>query len=254
MGKRKTTEQFIEQARAIHGDKYNYDKVTYVNTHTKVCIICPIHGEFETIPCDHLHNHGCPHCAREQQKTLVYGVGVNDLLYTRGTPSYKAWFSMLERCYSSKFQTKKNTYVGCSVCNEWLTFSNFKRWFDSIDNGYKDGYQLDKDIIVKGNKIYSPSTCCIVPTEINVIFTNRKQHRGNTHIGVIENSNGRFVARASGEKRHIGVYDTSQEAFYAYKNAKERYIKSVAEKYFQEGKITERVYNALMRYEVEITD
>lgn len=254
MGKRKTTEQFIAQARAIHGDKYNYDKVKYVNTHTKVSIICPIHGEFETIPCDHLHNHGCPHCAREQQKTLVYGAGVNDLLYTRGTPSYKAWLSMLERCYSSKFQTKKNTYVGCSVCDEWLTFSNFKRWFDSIENGYKDGYQLDKDIIVKGNKVYSPSTCCIVPPAINALFTNRRQHRGNTYIGVRENSNGRFVARACVGKRHIGVYDTPQEAFYAYKFAKEQYIKELAEKYFQEGKITERVYNALMRYEVEITD
>jgi hypothetical protein len=254
MGKRKTTEQFVAEARAIHGDKYNYDKVKYVNTHTKVCVICPTHGEFQTIPCDHLHNHGCPHCAREQQKNLVYGVGINDLLYTRGTPSYQAWTSMLERCYDSKYQAKKTTYVGCSVCDDWLIFSNFKQWFDSTENGYKDGYQLDKDIIVKGNKVYSPSTCCIVPPAINALLTNRKRHRGNFYIGVRKTSNERFVARACGGKRHIGVYDTSQEAFYAYKNFKERYIKSVAEKYFQEGKITKRVYDALMKYEVDITD
>lgn len=254
MGKRKTTEQFIAQARAIHGDKYNYDKVKYVNTHTKVCIICPIHGEFETIPCDHLHHHGCPHCAREQQKNLVYGVGVNDLLYNRGTPSYQAWCSMLQRCYSTKYQNRKDTYVGCSVCEEWLIFSNFKRWFDSDENGYKDGYQLDKDIIIKGNKVYSPSTCCIVPHAINVLLTNRKKYRGNFPIGVRKTINGRFVARARVGKRHVGVYDTPQEAFCAYKVAKEQYIKELSEKYFQEGKITERVYNALMRYEVEITD
>lgn len=254
MGKRKTTEQFIAEAKAIHGDKYDYSKVAYIDTHTKVCVICPIHNEFWTIPCDHLHKHGCPHCAREKQKELVYGVGTNDLLYTRGTPSYQAWTSMLERCYSNKYQNKKSTYIGCTVCDEWLLFSNFKKWFDNPNNNYKQGYQLDKDILVKGNKIYSPNTCCIVPASINTIFKNRKKNRGVYPIGVIKKRNGKYVARACSVKRHIGVYETIQEAFYAYKDAKERYIKSVAEKYFQEGKITEKVYNALMKYEVEITD
>ena len=92
MAKKKTTSMFISEARSVHGDKYDYSKTTYINTHTKIIVICPIHGEFYTIPCDHLHNHGCPHCAMEKQKTLVYNVGVNDLLYTRGTPSYAAWY------------------------------------------------------------------------------------------------------------------------------------------------------------------
>ena len=249
-----TTAEFISKARLVHGDKYDYSKVEYIGTHTKVCVICPIHGAFLVIPCDHLHKHGCPHCAREKQKELVYGVGINDLLYTRGTPSYQAWTSMLERCYSNKYQNKKNTYLGCTVCEEWLLFSNFKKWFDNPENGYQEGYHLDKDILVKGNKIYSPNTCCIVPASINTIFTNRKKNRGIYPIGVIKRDNGRYVARACGVKRHIGVYKTIQEAFYAYKDAKERYIKSIAEKYFQEGKITKRVYDALMKYEVEITD
>lgn len=118
MGKKLTTAEFISKARLVHGDKYNYSKVEYVDTHTKVSVICPIHGSFLTIPCDHLHKHGCPHCARERQKELVHGVGINNLLYTRGTPSYKAWTSMLERCYSPKYQKKRSTYIGCSVCHD----------------------------------------------------------------------------------------------------------------------------------------
>ena len=59
----KSNEQFIEEARKIHGDKYDYSKVEYVNSNTKVKIICPIHGEFEQTPVSHLHGgHGCPNC------------------------------------------------------------------------------------------------------------------------------------------------------------------------------------------------
>ena len=254
MGKKLTTAEFISKAKLLHGDKYDYSKVEYVGTHIKVKIICPIHGEFSTIPCDHLHKHGCPNCAMEQHKKLVYGVGINDLLYTRGTPSYLAWTAMLERCYCAKYQHNRNTYNDCSVCKEWLLFSNFKKWFDNPENGYKDGYHLDKDIIVKGNKIYSPQTCCLVPASVNSLLTSRKTQRGIYPIGVAKVRSGRFVARACSNKRHIGVYDTIEEAFNAYKEVKERYIKFIAESYFQQGKITERVYNALMKYEVEITD
>ena len=254
MGKRKTTEQFISDAIKVHGDRYDYSKVEYVNTHTPVIVICSIHGEFEQIPCDHLHKHGCPHCAREYQKCMVYGVGYNDLLYTRDTPSYLAWTSMLERCYSPKYQQKKSTYQGCYVCKEWHTFSNFKSWFDNPDNGYHKSYQLDKDILVKGNKVYSPNTCCLVPSSINSIVTNRKNHRGKYPIRVTIQPNGKFLARVGETRQRIGIYDSPIEAFNAYKNAKERHIRNVAEKHFQEGKITERVYNALMKYEVEITD
>ena len=254
MPKRKTTEQFISEAIKVHGDKYDYSKVEYVNTHIPVIVICSIHGEFEQIPCDHLHKHGCPHCAREKQKCMVYGVGRNDLLYTRGDVSYEIWCSILQRCYSNEYQSKKSAYKGCIICNEWLTFSRFKRWFESPENGYQDGYHIDKDILVKGNKIYSPNTCCFVPRSINSLITNRRNYRGKYPIGVTIQPNGRFLARIGESRQRIGIYDTPLEAFNAYKNAKERHIRNVAEKYFQEGKITEKVYNALMKYEVEITD
>lgn len=246
--------KFIEDSVKVHNGLYSYEDSIYINSKTPIIITCRIHGNFEQTPNDHLNGAGCPHCARESQKCMVYGVGYNDLLYTRATPSYLAWTSMLERCYSPKYQHKKSTYQGCYVCKEWHTFSNFKSWFDSPDNGYHKSYQLDKDILVKGNKVYSPNTCCLVPSSINSIITNRRNHRGKYPIGVTIQPNGKFLARVGETRQRIGIYDSPIEAFNAYKNAKERLIRNVAEKYFQEGKITEKVYNALMKYEVEITD
>ena len=65
MGKKKTREEFIKDARDVHGDKYDYSKVKYINAKTKVCIICPEHGEFLQTPNSHLSGNGCPKCANE---------------------------------------------------------------------------------------------------------------------------------------------------------------------------------------------
>lgn len=73
MGKRKTTEEFIEQAKAVHGDKYDYSRVEYTNTKGKVCIICQEHGEFWQSPSSHLSGRNCPICgelARRKNKTI----------------------------------------------------------------------------------------------------------------------------------------------------------------------------------------
>ena len=162
---------------------------------------------------------------------------------------------MLQRCYSEDYQQKEPTYVGCTVCDEWLTLSNFKKFIDNLDNGYQEGYQLDKDILIKGNKIYSPETCCFVPREINSLLLNKKLHRGNMPVGV-EQRGKRFGAYCNnnGRRFHLGSFSTPEAAFLAYKKAKEQYVKELAEKYYKEGKITERVYNALLNYRVEITD
>ena len=250
-----TPEEFVCRANAVHNCKYDYSKVDYVRTSSKVVIVCPKHGAYSQKPNDHLRGHGCPKCAREGQKTLIFGVGTNDLLGPKNTPYYKAWFSMLSRCYNTHSQyTKWRTYIGCSVCNEWFVLSNFKAWLENPENGYLEGYHLDKDILIKGNKVYSPDTCCFVPTEINSLFTKTDSLRGRYPIGVIATPHNKFVAKLSGQRIYLGVFDTPELAFLAYKNAKEQQIKELAEKYFKEGKITERVYNALMKYEVEITD
>ena len=250
--KRKTTEQFIIDAKLIHGNKYDYSKVEYTNNQTKVCIICPLHGEFWQRPNDHLREKGCPICKSLVYKKPIFRVGVNDLILYNKTKMYKVWSCMIRRCYDKKFHITNPSYKSCTVCNEWLTLSNFKAWFDE---NYQESYELDKDIIVKNNKTYSPTLCCFVPKEINTLLTNRHSKRGKYYIGVVKNYN-KYVATISicGKKQTIGAYDDEYSAFLAYKASKEQYIKELAEKYFQEGKITEKVYNALMKYEVDITD
>ena len=119
----------------------------------------------------------------------------------------------------------------------------------------QEGFQLDKDILVKGNKVYSEDTCCFVPAEINYLIIKANRIRGKYPIGIYEDKQaGKFKVRISvgGKQKHIGRYYCEKEAFYAYKQAKEAYIKEVAEKW--KDKIDPKVYDALMQYDVEITD
>lgn len=167
--------------------------------------------------------------------------------------AYHKWGHMLQRCYSEKYQIKKPTYVGCSVSEDWFNFQIFAEWFYDETNGYKEGYELDKDILKKGNTIYSPENCCFVPQEINGLFIKRDSKRGILPIGVRKNGNG-FQARLNinGNVKHIGTYSTQEQAFLVYKKEKESYIKNLADEI--KNNITPKVYDALINYIVEITD
>lgn len=107
----------------------------------------------------------------------VCGVGIKGSLKTREyglrVKSYTVWVGMISRCYNEGRHKTHPTYIGCSVCDEWLYYPNFKVWFD--DN-YIEGYELDKDIKVKGNKIYSPETCMFVSKAENL-----KQAQAHTY-------------------------------------------------------------------------
>lgn len=251
---------FIKKATKLHGEKYTYDKVEYVNVKTKVVVTCPLHGGFLISPNSHLSGHGCYKCAKVKisdtaRTELVCGVGVNDSTEfvaghkKRPKKSYEAWNSMLHRCYDNP----DNAYKDCSVCEEWLTYSNFAKWFDCPDNGYREGYDLDKDILVPGNRVYSPNTCLIVPGYINTIFIrSRKTKTNGLPIGVHLDERGKYRAsiKMAGKDKFLGAYATPDEAFLVYKKEKERYIQSVAVESYLRGDITEKVYNALMAYEV----
>ena len=160
------------------------------------------------------------------------------------------WLSMLTRCYSNRYVQ----YKGCSIAEEWHNFQNFAKWFEENYNPeVMEGWELDKDVLFKGNKIYSPDTCSFVPKEINMLFVKCKKSRGCYPVGVYKNKN-RFIARVrrGGNRVSLGSFDTPEEAFQAYKTAKEKHIKETAEKY--KGLISERVYQVLKSYTVEITD
>lgn len=251
--KRLTTSEFIEKARHAHGDTYDYSKVEYVNNSVKVCIICPIHGEFWQAPRDHLSKHGCPRCNVSQKSKKVLGVGVNDVANATIVSyiSYSLWLDILKRCYSERRLKRFPTYIGCSISEEWKLFSEFRKWFDSH---YIEGWSLDKDILVKGNKVYGPKTCCFVPNEINTFFTKRQNDRGKFVIGVVNKRNNKYISSISinGHIKHLGCFETEEEAFDAYKEAKEEQAKKLADKY--KTQLDPRVYEALYNYNVAITD
>ena len=180
----------------------------------------------------------------------------------KDTKSYRAWYNMLKRCYDPKYHEKRPSYKGCTVDKEWLNFQNFAKWFD--ENYYEiegEIMALDKDILVKGNKIYSADTCVFVPHNINSLFTKRDKCRGELPIGVCYNKHNRkFVSLCNiynykenkNKQIHLGYYDTPQEAFEVYKQFKEQNIREVANYY--RGKIPSKLYDAMCNYEVYITD
>lgn len=243
-----TKERFIERAKVIHHNKYDYSKVEYVNNRTKVCIICPEHGEFWQEPNNHLQGSECPKCGYLKTKNNGDCKGLNDVYCQANSICYRRWQSILER--TSPLYNRK-AYENVKVCEEWLTFSNFKKWFDE---NYVEGFAIDKDLLsLPNNKIYSPQTCCFIPRIINNAI---KKYPTDKQIGIYLISDGRYrvVLSAYSKQTLVGYFNSLEDAQLAYKLAKEKYIKELAIKYFKEGKITERVYYALLKYQVEFLD
>ena len=180
----------------------------------------------------------------------------------KDTKCYKTWSHMLRRCYDEKFHKRELTYKDCEMSERFLNFQTFGNWDE--ENYYKiEGEKmcLDKDILVKGNKIYSPETCVYVPQTINNLFTKRQNGRGAEPIGVTYNKrddeyrvqcNLFNIKSGKSKRKHLGSYDNPEEAFKTYKQFKEKYIKQVADHY--KDKIPQRLYQALYNYEVEIDD
>ena len=162
------------------------------------------------------------------------------------TEIYRTWYNMLQRCYDPYTINKDRnlTYIDVYVCEEWHNFQNFAKWWE--ENYYEipnEKINLDKDILVKGNKVYSPKTCIVVPQRINKLFCKRQNDRGTLPIGCsysIKNSGNYYITV------YCSIYIT------CYKNFKEKYIKEVADEY--KDLIPQKLYDALYKYEVEIND
>lgn len=173
--------------------------------------------------------------------------------------SYKTWVAMIKRCYSEKYQERQPTYKDCSVCDEWLNYSNFKHWFN--ENYYmipNKTMALDKDILHKGNKIYSSKTCVFVPQEINSLFVKNDINRGKMPIGIYYDDSKNYTKKYKvsinnkNKRIYLGYFLTLQEAFNVYKSFKEQYIKQVADDYKEQ--IPLKLYEAMYNWIVEITD
>lgn len=192
----------------------------------------------------------------------VHGVGFmgegqyRSTIKSKITPQYSSWTSMLMRVYSEDQLIRHPTYKDVTVCEEWHNFQNFAKWFD--DNYYEiegERMELDKDILIKENRVYSPETCVFVPRTINALFVKNKKIRGDLPIGVKKmNETNRFlsVRKSNGNTTYIGTYDTIEEAFLSYKKSKEDHIKQIADDY--KSVIPSNLYEALYNYQVEIND
>ena len=192
-------------------------------------------------------------------KPVMYGVGYHGLLYTNSDcESYKRWHYMMNRCYSRAVHELQPEYEECTVCEEWLNYSNFKLWYDEHIVACKvlgADFELDKDILIKGNKEYSPETVCLVPKLVNSLFTNGKKNRGNYPLGVYyEKEKNKYRACMSfmGDRIKLGTFGTVEDAFARYKEYKEDFIKDIAEQYKE--KIPDKIYQSMMNWQVEITD
>ena len=191
----------------------------------------------------------------------VFGIGVLGTKYPSRvndvqTKEYELWCNMLRRCYSDNSKKKNPTYEGCEVSDNFKSYEYFYEWcHKQIGFGNKD-WQLDKDLLIKGNKVYNENICVFLPKEINSLLTKSAASRGEHLIGVCwSKTHKAFVATVSknkGKREHLGLFNTELEAFNAYKTAKESFIKEQANKW--KGQIDERAYEALMNYTVEITD
>ena len=174
------------------------------------------------------------------------------------TKCYQTWKNILQRCYDKKEHKKRPLYKDCFACEEWHNFQNFAKWY--YDNIYFIGEEqmhLDKDILNKGNKTYSPSTCIFVPQSINDLFTKRQNYRGKYPIGVCKHGNRyRVKCNKNSDGIYLGIYDTPEQAFQVYKTYKEKVIKQTIDSY--EDIIPESHYSklkkAMYNYKIEITD
>lgn len=192
----------------------------------------------------------------------VYGVGILGTSPTRNvedgkrTKEYVSWYEMLRRCYGDK--EKFPAYKDVTICEEWFLYDNFYNWVQTQENHDIDGWKLDKDIIKKGNRIYAPDVCCLVPNRVNCLFETLKAKRGNSPIGTSfrQNRNAYSVCcrDCDGKNISLGQYRDKEEAFDVYKQFKESVIRKVAEEEYKKGTITKRCYQAMIQYEVDITD
>ena len=197
----------------------------------------------------------------KKEKITVSGLGREQkyvpFLNNNRMKAMRLWNDMYSRCYNEKLHKRFPKYIGCTICDYWLEDKErFYKWVE--ENYYMVGNEqmdLDKDILCKGNKVYSPETCVFVPHTINTLFLNCKRKRGKYPVGVsYEKAKRRYRASLNVDDRNIklGQYNTAEEAFMDYKRHKEALILVTADRY--KGRIPDKVYKAMMNWKIEIDD
>ena len=170
------------------------------------------------------------------KRKLVCGVGVNDADYVVCSggvivcPYYRVWSGIIRRASSDKFKKRNRTYAECSVCDDWLIFRKFKAWMQTQD---WVGKEIDKDLIVAGNKEYRPDLCVFVSKQINTFITENKTTKNKLTGAYFHKKSGMYQASCKDpftkKLVHIGLFDNDTEAHLAWKGKKLWFAKSLAE-------------------------
>ncbi len=177
----------------------------------------------------------------------ISGVGINDADYNVVITKYPfgrlgkriviwechfylTWKGMIDRCYGRSQLRNRPSYEDCFVCDEWLIFSNFKKWMERQDC---DGMHLDKDILVKGNKVYSPDTCLFVPPSVNTFLSDCGSAKSGRMTGVIRTKYQKFRVKlrnqVTDKMEHVGCYDSAEDAIAAYRRRKKEIAFEIAD-------------------------
>ena len=181
-------------------------------------------------------------------------LGVGEYSPKTNKVEYTLWSSMFARCYTEYSNRNTRSYSNKSVLEVWHNFQKFAEWCQSQNGFGVKGWQLDKDILVKGNTFYGPDFCVFVPQRVNLLFVKSDATRGQYPVGIIKCGKWFHVSCTSKERKssYVGIFENVEDAFLAYKSTKEEIIKEVAT--FYRGVLDEKTYQALIDYKVEESD
>lgn len=191
---------------------------------------------------------------RDNLRPISYGVGyIGDGPHQtrdgkKRTIEYMHWRSMLDRCYGA---TTTELYKECSVCEEWLNFQNFAQWYKAYAYT-KEGWHLDKDILIKGNKVYRPEACTFVPSHVNVVVTTKPKRDLPVGVTFVDGVYKSYISNSKGRMKHLGSYQSKESAHEAYVLAKRLQIDEITNRFKDD--LDPRAYDALMSWEISIDD
>lgn len=196
---------------------------------------------------------------KDYMQPTVFGVGylgeptINDCDPTK-LLIIKLWRGMFSRCYDVKKLNERATYRDCTINKEWHSLANFKRWcLSQFDAGhYQSGWELDKDLLVRGNKVYGPDTCCFLPERLNQLQQVKKDSEYNWLPGVnFDKARGKFKAEVNFDsvRHYLPRRETELESFLDYKELKEKLVQADAENW--KDKIHPSAYESLKNYSLD---
>jgi len=246
----KGSHNFKEGTR-FKSKKGDWCTVVYYNNFSNICVVFDgYEDKTKLVRGDHLRSGGF----KNNYKPLIYGVGYlgeghlpSDSAFMKMV--YATWKNMLARGYDSDTKAKQPTYEDVKVCEDWHCFNTFAEWMNS--HKFKGlGYHLDKDLIIRGNSMYSSKNCTLLPQTLNLVITMKASNGKETPLGVYKSGKSFYTKMNIGGKgiKNLGRYKTPEEAHEVYVKAKERYIKNLALEWA--NRIEWRAFVSLMNWEV----